>query len=337
MIGYALDPPSVPNHFEAAKLSSHLQQDIRGDVRNVSSLEAVFEEHRPDIVFHLAAQSLIRRGYDEPRLTFDTNLMGTVNVLDCAQRCPSVQTVVSITSDKCYANQEWPWGYRETDQLGGYDPYSASKACAELAIAVFQNSTYQKRSVGRQLFLPISSARAGNVVGGGDWATDRLIPDVIRALISGTDVVIRRPDATRPWQHVLEPVSGYLWLAASMVEQPSLASAFNFGPESTGRGVPVEQVVKAILKLWNGTQSRLVVERDHSATESTLLRLDCSRADVQLGWRPVWHLDETLEQTVSWYRRFYCDSQHDMFAFAVEQIERYAASAAAKSLRWSIE
>jgi CDP-glucose 4,6-dehydratase len=245
--------------------------------------------------------------------------------------------VVCITSDKCYENREWPWGYRETDKLGGHEPYSASKACAELAIAVFQDRRFQARAnPERHDPVPISSTRAGNVIGGGDWALDRLIPDVVRALATNKDVVIRSPNAVRPWQHVLEPVSGYLSLGARMARAPGAhTAAYNFGPETNGRGVPVEEVVRGILARWPGSHSRLIIQADHSGAESGLLRLDCSRAEAELGWRPTWDLEQTLEQVVGWYRTFYERGAADMFGYSTRQIEQYVASAKEKKLAWA--
>ena len=296
-IGYSLRPPSDPSNFEASRLAERMV-DIRADVRDHSRLKEVFAEHRPEMVFHLAAQALVRPSFEDPPLTFDTNIMGTVNVLDVARNCPSVQAAICITSDKCYENKEWIWGYRETDDVGGHEPYGVSKACAELAIAVYQDPRFQQRANPNQSRpMPIVSTRAGNVIGGGDWATDRLIPDIARSIAAGNDVTIRCPSATRPWQHVLEAISGYLWLGAKVAEKPNdYAKNYNFGPQLTARGVPVADLVKRMLAAWEGSDSQLIVEADQSGAESGLLRLDCSLAEHDLGWVAAWDVDETVRQ-----------------------------------------
>lgn len=336
VIGYSLEPPSEPSHFEAVRLASRIV-DLRADVREHTALQEAFARYHPDMVFHLAAQPLVRKSFEQPRLTFETNFMGTVNVLDVARFHPSVQAVVCITSDKCYENQEWTWGYRETDKLGGHEPYGASKACAELAIAVFQDPRFQARAnPERQRGLPIGAARAGNVIGGGDWARDRLIPDVVRAIAAGRDVVIRSPDSTRPWQHVVEAVSGYLWLGTCLVKDPKkYIAAYNFGPATTARAVPVVEVVRAMLSRWPGARSRLVIQADCSGAESGLLRLDCSRAEALLCWRANWDMDQTLDRIVTWYHAFYQDSGADLFSLSASQIEQYTASAKEKQLVWA--
>jgi CDP-glucose 4,6-dehydratase len=336
VVGFSHDPPTDPSHFAASRLGRRVV-DLRGDVRDHAALQKAFDEHRPDIAFHLAAQAIVRRGFDQPRQTFETNLMGTVNVLDVARSSPSLQGLVCITSDKCYENQEWAWGYRETDRLGGHDPYSASKACAELAIAVFQDRRFQRRAnPGRERAVPISSVRAGNVIGGGDWAADRLVPDVVKSLAAGKDVVIRCPQAVRPWQHVLEAVSGYLWVGALMARTSGAhTSAYNFGPEPTARGVTVEEIVRVLFAQWPGARSRLIVEPDQSGAESGLLRLDCSRAAAELGWRVAWDLEQTLRQIVRWYGQFYEDPSRDMFACTADQISEYTRGAREKGLAWA--
>jgi len=333
VVGYALDPPSEPSNFEACRIGRRIA-DIRGDVRNAALLAATIREHRPDLVFHLAAQALVRRSFDAPAATFDVNLMGTVNVLEAAIRGESVRAVVSITSDKAYRNQEWPWGYRETDLLGGADPYSASKGCAELAVASYQDWTVQQK-LGRTAPLPIASTRAGNVVGGGDWARDRLIPDIARAVAAGADITIRNPEATRPWQHVLEPLSGYLWLGARLAaEGLRHAEPWNFGPNG-GDPVTVGTLVTRVLEQWAPPKTRLLLERDESGAESTLLHLDCSKAQHRLGWRLAWNVDATIDAIVAWYVAYLADPAADMTPFALQQIEQYTRDAAGQRLPWS--
>jgi CDP-glucose 4,6-dehydratase len=332
VVGYALEPPSDPCNFVASSLEKRITH-IHADVCDNPTLEKAFKDHRPDVVLHLAAQSLVRRSFDEPRLTFDVNLMGTLNVLEAARRTESVRAVVAVTSDKCYRNVEWEWGYRETDELGGYDPYSASKACAEIAIRAYQDPRFQQ-SAQAPRELAIASARAGNVIGGGDWARDRIVPDIVRAIAAGTDIVLRRPDSTRPWQHVLEPLSGYLWLGALVEKDPSCRSAWNVGP-SDGRPRTVEEIAGAILNRWSTPKTRLVIQREESGRESLLLRLDCSKAHHHLRWRTAWDIEPTLDAIVEWYQRFYERTSRDMYAFSVEQIERYTEAARRQNIAWA--
>jgi CDP-glucose 4,6-dehydratase len=327
VIGYGLDPPTEPSNFVACRLAKRMCH-VQGDVRDFARLAQTFAEQRPEVVFHLAAQALVRRSLSERRLTFDVNVMGTVNVLEAARQTESVHAVVMITSDKCYRNREWAWGYREIDELGGgHDPYSASKACAELVVGVYQDPQFQEAAP-PVVDLSISSVRAGNVIGGGDWAADRIVPDTIRALASDTDVLVRRPGAVRPWVHVLESLSGYLWLGALMARHPSRYHAsWNFGP-GDGSAVTVAELVGKILDRWQAPASRLVIRPDRSATvETALMRLDCSKAWEQLRWRATWGMDQTLDATVAWYRRFYAATQDDMYPFTVEQIDDYIGRA----------
>ena len=258
--------------------------------------------------------------------------MGTVNMLEAARRTDSVKAVVAITSDKCYRNVGWEWGYRETDLLGGYDPYSASKACAEMAIAVYQDATFQ-RAANPVSDLAIASTRAGNVIGGGDWACDRIVPDTIRAIASGRDIVVRSPDATRPWQHVLEPLSAYLWLGVLLTKDRSYCTSWNIGPSDT-QVLTVRQVVTAILQKWS-TASRLVVEPEDSQREALLLRLDCSKAAYRLKWHTSWVMDQTLDAIVSWYKRFYTSGEEDMYPFTIHQIEQYTECARRLNVAWA--
>ncbi len=333
VVGYALDPPSEPSNFVACRLS-HAVVDLRGDVRDGGLVARALREHSPDIVFHLAAQSLVRRSFDLPADTFGVNLMGTVNVLDAAVRTGSVQAAVIITSDKCYRNQEWPWGYRETDVLGGSDPYSASKGCAELAVASYQDPAVQRR-LDRDRTLPIASVRAGNVVGGGDWAVDRLVPDIARAVSLGSHITIRQPGATRPWQHVLEPLSGYLWLGRLLAEHGlEYAEPWNFGPNG-GDPVTVGALVARVLERWAPPRTRLILEPENNGTESVLLHLDCSKVQHRLGWRLAWTVDDTVDAIVAWYRTYLADPAADMTPYALQQIDEYTTRAAEQHLSWS--
>jgi CDP-glucose 4,6-dehydratase len=332
VIGYALDPPTTPSNFAASRLDRQITH-ITADVRDHALLLKTCRDHRPEVVFHLAAQSLVRRSYDQARYTFDVNVMGTVNALEAARETGSVKAAVIITSDKCYLNVGWEWPYRETDQLGGYDPYSASKACAELAISVYQDSRFQL-AANPTSDLAIASTRAGNVIGGGDWACDRIVPDTIRAIASNRDVVIRNPSATRPWQHVLEPLSAYLWLGVLLTRDRGYCSSWNIGPAET-QVLTVEQMVRSILTKWQAS-SKLVVEKDNSAREAQLLRLDCSKANQHLKWRATWLTDKALDGIVDWYKQYYSGGgDRDMYSFTVQQIEQYTRDAQSQDIAWA--
>ncbi|NLF33198.1 MAG: CDP-glucose 4,6-dehydratase [Planctomycetes bacterium] len=328
--GYSLEPPTAPSVFVVSNLARHVL-DIRADVRDFDCLDRAIREHRPEIIFHLAAQPLVRTSFSEPRFTFDVNLLGTVNVLDAALRCEGVRSVVAITSDKCYLNVGREHGYSETDTLGGHDPYSASKACAELAIQVYQNERFQRVSAGRD--LAIASARAGNVIGGGDWARDRIVPDLIRAMEAGRDLEIRNPDSTRPWQHVLEPLSGYLWLGALLDGDRRLRTSWNFGPDE-GRAYTVLDLVSKLIRRFRPPDTQLVINRDVTGAEARLLQLDCSKAHHELRWRPTYDLDQTLDAIVEWFVAA-ATPDEDMFELTREQIERYTARARDKGIPWA--
>ena len=304
VIGYALAPPSKINLFELADVGEAISS-IQADVRDLQSLERVVSEHRPQIVFHMAAQPIVGYSYQHPVETFETNVMGTVNVLEAVRRANSVQAVVIVTSDKCYENKEWMWGYRETDSLGGHDPYSSSKGCAELVTASYRRSYFQcstDTSHGRS-FPPVASVRAGNVIGGGDWAKDRLVPDVMRGLSEGSPVEIRNRQAIRPWQHVLDPLSGYICVAEKLWEHGSeYAEAWNFGP-SAHDTFTVDQVVEALEDLWNG-KNVCKKKSKSNYTETKYLKLDTTKAHTKLGWKPQLGTREALGWTVDWYKSF---------------------------------
>jgi CDP-glucose 4,6-dehydratase len=334
VVGFALDPPSVPSNFEASRLAERVRH-VTGDVCDAGAIQQCMKATRPDVVFHLAAQSLVRLSYEQPGGTFDVNVMGTVNVLDAARRTDSVASVVSITSDKCYRNQNWIWGYRESDELGGYDPYSASKACAEMVIRCFSDARFQ-RVAGSNRVVPIGSARAGNVIGGGDWARNRIIPDIVRAIEKKEDIVIRSPNATRPWQHVLEPLSGYLWLGAKLAEEPEkYTGGWNFGPRDEDIWT-VQDVVHELLGKWNAPHTKLKIEEDSSGAESQLLRLDCTKAHQHLGWKAVWTVPEALKAIAEWYRRYYENPGEDMCPMVVGQIEQFTRQAQEQGLSWAL-
>ncbi len=333
VVGYSLEPPSSPSNFEACKLNEKVDS-VFGDIRDQVKLKEVFNKYKPDIVFHLAAQALVRPSFDDPIYTFDVNLMGTVNVLEASRLTESVQAVISITSDKCYLNKGWTWGYREADEMGGYDPYSTSKGCAELAIACYRDTRFQKAAINPRV-LHIAPVRAGNVIGGGDWAENRIIPDIIRSIISKKDIVIRSPNATRPWQHVMEPLSGYLWLGVNIFKDPDkYASAWNFGPRG-GDVTTVKDIVDNILDLWKPKQTKLIIEEDLSGAESTLLSLDCSKAMHELDWHATWTVEETLDAIVKWYKNYYEKSSMDSYEMVKGQIGQYTESARSRGLVWA--
>jgi CDP-glucose 4,6-dehydratase len=321
VVGYALEPPSEPSLFGVCGSQSGVI-DVRGDMRDLPQLTSVFREYQPEIVFHLAAQALVRRSYEEPRLTYETNVMGTVNLLEAVRASASVRAAIIVTSDKCYENHESLWGYREYDPLGGHDPYSSSKACAELVSlgwrsAFFSPARYDEHKVG------LASARAGNVIGGGDWGKDRLVPDCVRALAAGETIMVRSPKAIRPWQHVLEPLSGYLLLGALLwADGPHHAEAWNFGPEE-GENWTVEEVVKGVIGKWGSGKYEILPSRNQPF-EHQDLSLDCTKARIRLRWRPKYSLERALSETLKWYRSFYNgSSQAEMWRLTSMQIRDY--------------
>ena len=319
--GYSLDPPTSPSLFESASVATGMRS-ITGDVCDLPHLKSVMAESCPEIVFHMAAQSLVRVSYEDPILTYQTNVLGTANLLEAVRATESVRAVVVITTDKCYENRNWLWGYREIDRLGGHDPYSNSKACAELVVSAYRDSFFARQGDERRVFL--ASARAGNVIGGGDWARDRLIPDAVRAFADGKTLKIRNPHATRPWQHVLEPLRGYLMLAQSLYEQGgAFASAWNFGPKS-GDAQPVRWIVDRIVSTW-GAPASWEVERGEHPHEAQMLHLDWSKAAQQLGWRPALDLAEAVTMTIDWYRGFL--RGESARTQCLEQIDSYCARA----------
>jgi CDP-glucose 4,6-dehydratase len=293
--GYALPPEPGRSHFELLGLKNRVRH-VEGDVRDFVPLNSLVQSFRPEYVFHLAAQALVKESYEEPINTFSINVMGSVHLLQAVRQCDSVRSLVYITSDKCYENVEWVWGYRENDRLGGHDPYSASKAAAELVFTAYAKSFFASRPE-----LGAASTRAGNVIGGGDWARDRIVPDCIRAVESGKAIQLRNPNATRPWQHVLEPLSGYLLLAARLRSDPTrYAGSWNFGPSS---GVPrtVQEVANAISAHLGGLPAEVERSQSHQH-EARLLQLSCDKANHLLGWYPRWGVDKTLEATAEWYK-----------------------------------
>ena len=297
--GYALDPFTEPNLFTVASVSSVLDDD-RGDIRDYPKLEASIVDFAPEMVFHLAAQPLVRRSYADPLGTYETNVMGTANVLEAVRNTPSVRAVVCVTTDKCYENLESGQAYRETDPLGGHDPYSSSKACAEIVSAAYRDSFFPIHRLAEHHVI-LATARAGNVIGGGDWSEDRLIPDLIRGFQSGKTVLIRRPNAIRPWQHVLDPLNGYIMLAEqALAERDKAASSFNFGPNPDDAW-PVERIVTKLAAMW-GDGAFWTTDSTPSVHEAHYLKLDSTKARTQLGWQPRLNIEIALEWTMNWYR-----------------------------------
>lgn len=317
VVGYGLDPYTERDNFVVTHLSNRMI-DIRGDIRDIHNLEQIFKIYRPEIVFHLAAQPLVRESYEMPLYTYETNVVGTIHVLECIRHTPSVKVGIMITTDKCYQNKEQIWGYKENDSLGGYDPYSSSKAAAELAIqswraSFFNPKTYEVHG------KAVASARAGNVIGGGDFAKDRIIPDCVRALEDGTPIMLRNPSATRPWQHVLEPLSGYLLLGSKLLEDPiTYSESWNFGP-NLDSVVSVREVAKLMTKYY-GTGHIAELTETAVRHEAQLLNLDISKAVLKLGWKPTWGINKAIAYTAGWYKN---DRQQDPYELCVSQIEAF--------------
>ena len=318
VLGFSLPPPTNPSLYELSGGGKGMKT-ILGDIRDFNQIKTVLHMHKPEIIFHMAAQSLVRLSYDNPIETFATNVMGTVNLLEAVRKVGGVRVIVNVTSDKCYENREWVWGYREDEPMGGYDPYSNSKGCAELVTASFRNSFFPSSEYSRH-GVALASARAGNVIGGGDWAVDRLIPDIMRAIMEKTEVLIRNPLALRPWQHVLDPLSGYLLLAEKMWENgPDYSEAWNFGPDDQGAR-PVSWIADRLTTLWGDGAGWKRADGVYPH-EANFLKLDSSKARSRLGWHPRWSLETALEKIVDWYRAY--RSQRDVGGLVMEQIEDY--------------
>ncbi len=319
--GYSLPPNTHPNHWDLLKLDMESHYE---DIRNAHAISEVCKKFEPEIVFHLAAQPLVRPSYDAPLETWETNVMGTANLLQACRQIPSVKAVIIITSDKCYKNQEWSWGYRENDRLGGHDPYSASKAASELVVDSFRQSFFNQPNSPL-----IASVRAGNVIGGGDWAEDRLIPDLARAVSEDNTVEIRSPNATRPWQHVLESLSGYLLLGQKLLEgKKDFAEAWNFGPDLSGNRKVIE-VLQQMKTQWPELKWNLK-EKGH-VHEANLLYLDSSKAQKRLGWHPTWGLEAGIKNTADWYRSLQWDNK----CFSHSQLDQYISEAQNKKIGWA--
>ena len=317
--GYALAPNTTPNLFETARIAEVIEHSIIADIRDLERLKSEIKIAQPEIVIHMAAQPLVRYSYQNPVETYSTNVMGTVNVFESMRSLDCVRSALVVTSDKCYENQEWPWGYRENEPMGGHDPYSNSKGCAELVTAAFRESYFSANQFDRHR-LAIASGRAGNVIGGGDWSTDRLIPDAIKAFEANQPLTIRNPLATRPWQHVLEPLSGYLVVLQHLyLEGPQFNGGWNFGPHDVDTRT-VQEVVDLFINQWgaNASWQHDAMEQPH---EAHALKLDCSKAAQLLHWSPRWSIEQAIEKIVDWQKSF--QSGHDMYQVCMNQIQSY--------------
>lgn len=319
VIGYSLEPETRPNLFTILGLEKDIKHHI-ADIRDFETLNKVIQEEEPEIIFHMAAQPLVRRSYREPRLTYETNIMGTVNLFEAVRNSSSIRSVINITTDKVYDNPDQDFAFKESDPLGGYDPYSSSKAGSELITASYRNSFFNPVDYGIKHSVAVASVRAGNVVGGGDWAEDRIIPDCIKSLEQKESISIRNPFATRPWQHVLEPLNGYLKLAYKLNTSPqSFAQAWNFGPMADA-AINVEELVKKIISNWG--QGSYCVDGGEQAHEAKFLKLDIGKSSEQLGFKPILDIDETITLTVDWYKEFY-QNPDAIRKYSLKQINDY--------------
>jgi CDP-glucose 4,6-dehydratase len=320
--GFALAPNTTPSLFEEARVADGMTSII-GDVRDQGALQKALADAQPEIVIHMAAQPLVRYSYANPVETYATNVMGTVHLFDAIRQMSGIKAVVNVTSDKCYENREWVWGYRECEAMGGYDPYSNSKGCSELVTAAFRSSYFNPADYAKH-GVALASGRAGNVIGGGDWALDRLIPDIVRAIEEGREVIIRSPNAIRPWQHVLEPLSGYLALAEKLyLEGATYAEGWNFGPHDHD-AKPVGWIVEQLTQIWGDGAAFRIDASAANLHEAHYLKLDCSKAHMRLGWQPRWSLSYTLEKISEWHKAHQVGS--DMQAMTLQQIREYAAA-----------
>ena len=317
--GFALKPPTNPNLFGLCKIDK-LTTSITSDVRDYKSLAKAIKAVRPDIIIHMAAQSLVRESYKNPVDTYSINVMGTVNLFEAVRNTDGVKAVINVTTDKCYENREWFWGYRENEPMGGYDPYSNSKACSELITSAYRNSFFNPKNYNSH-GVGIASVRSGNVIGGGDWSADRLMPDCVRALLDKKRIVLRNPNAVRPWQHVLEPLSGYLLLAQKLYNNgPKYSEGWNFGPDE-GDAKPVEWIVKKICEKW-GQNASYKIDKGEHPHEAHYLKLDCSKAKEKLGWYPRWNLEKAIDSVIEWTQAY--QENKDVIKACLKQIEEYS-------------
>lgn len=328
VFGYSLSPPSKPSHYE---LLERPGEEMMANINEIDTLKAVIEKYQPDIVFHLAAQALVRYSYQNPLETYQSNVLGTLSVYEASRHSSSVKAIVSITTDKVYENQEWIWAYRENDALGGYDLYSSSKACCELLSQSYRDSFFNLKDYGSKHQVLLSTARAGNVIGGGDWGQDRLVPDIIKATLKNQATLIRMPKAVRPWQHVLEPLTGYLQLGQKLLEgNPSYSGAWNFGP-SPSDFIEVGELTKRLQKYWPSIQINWQAQSPPALHEANQLKLDSSKAQQLLGWTPVWTLEDAIQKTALWYRDYYEKS----LLGSSKNLEEYCKEAQTKEMNWT--
>ena len=319
VIGIGLDPYSKKDNYFLSGIGGKIKADIRADIRDGKTIKEIFIKYQPEIVFHLAAQPLVRLSYEIPVETYETNVMGSINIMEAARNVDSVKVIIMITTDKCYENREQLWGYREDEPMGGYDPYSSSKGAAEIAIASWRRSFFNPSDYGKKHPISIASVRAGNVVGGGDWAKDRIVPDCIRALEAGLPIEIRSPKAIRPWQHVLEPLSGYLLLASKMLEEPTrYCEGWNFGPHMKDITTVWEMATKLVTCYGQGVLKD--ISDPHALHEARLLLLDISKAKFLLGWEPRTNIDQCIKLVADWYKRY---QKEDVYNLCVEQINTF--------------
>jgi CDP-glucose 4,6-dehydratase len=332
VIGYALSPHTEPSLFQLCNAQEGITHII-GDIRDSSKVREVCQTYKPDFVFHLAAQSLVRYSYEHPVETYETNVMGTIHLFEAIRATPSVRVCVNVTSDKCYENPEWEYSYRENDPMGGYDPYSSSKGCAELITAAYRRSFF---NIGDSASVRLASVRAGNVIGGGDWARDRLIPDCVRALTAKSPVIVRNPDAVRPWQYVLEPLSGYLWLGACLWNTPDMfEGSWNFGPHTAGN-VSVRQIVNQIVSLWGeGEWKHICQEQSREPHEARTLTLDITKSSRMLGWEPITSVSQAMTETIGWYLEQHRQRTLDVKAATFDRINRFVQAAISKNAVWT--
>ena len=327
ILGYSLEPNTEPSIFSICNIQEGIT-NIFGDIRDEEKLTDAMLSFKPDIIFHLAAQPIVRTSYKEPKSTYETNVIGTLNLYEAARKCDSVKAIVSITTDKCYENKEWVYGYRENESMGGYDPYSSSKACVEILSSSYRRSFLQEQGIA------LATARAGNVIGGGDWAQDRLIPDFIRAVSEEESITIRNPLATRPWQHVLEPLSGYLALGAELLsEKQEFGAAWNFGPNDSDV-LSVGDILDECIKVWG--IGRYEIDKSKQLHEAMLLKLDISKAKAKLKWSPVYNVYKAVEECINWYKAYY-EGNTDMRKYSIDQIDDYICKARSNNIRWSMK
>ena len=332
VIGYALPPPTEPSLCHLSNLQEGITH-INGDIRDLSKVREVCQRYKPDFVFHLAAQSLVRYSYENPVETYETNVMGTIHLLEALRATPSVRVCVNVTSDKCYENQEWDYSYRESDPMGGFDPYSSSKGCAELITAAYRRSFFK---TGDTYSVNLASGRAGNVIGGGDWARDRLVPDCVRALTAKAPIIVRNPDAVRPWQYVLEPLAGYLWLGACLWNKPgTFEGGWNFGPHTVGN-LPVRQIVSQVVAMWGeGEWKHDCQDNSLNPHEARTLKLDITKSSSLLGWEPIMSVSEAISETIGWYLEYHRSPTIDVKRATLDRINHYMQTATTKNAVWT--